>query len=433
MNNFKYIIFSNIVAVLVNLFILVLITKNYETDILRYFFLAQSLFLIIYSVSFSNIYYSLFASFGSKEYRTIFTESFYGYFFSACFLFIILNLFLVFLNINIQFKLTIIIINLILLLEPLSFFYYHLYLKKLFKIIFFIKVSSLMLGLGIKTFLILNNYNIYFIAFAFVIEQIFFVFLIFIIFKNLKYEIFIQIKEIKFNFIKFIKKNYQYPVIGLSVFLILRVDIFFIDYFLDQEFVTIYSIVNRPIIIGFGFMILINQYFLSKMNLINLKLKKFYNMYYQRLLCINFFIYLFAYIFVYLFSDFYFQLFGSDYKNYKYLMLYLCVMSFFASIVNVWFNHMIIQKKLLIVLYFHLISICIYIILNYYFILLWGIDGVVLSMIFSLIISLIIVNLLNLTEVYLIINSLSFKNLMSNAKIIINETLIKKNPDKKDT
>jgi O-antigen/teichoic acid export membrane protein len=433
MGNFKYIIFSNIISILVNLFILVLITKNYQLDVLRYFFLAQSLFLIIYSVSFSNIYYNLFTSFGRKEYKTIFTESFYGYLLTSIFLFIIINLFLIFFNINTQFKLIIIIINLNLLLEPLSLFYYHFYLKKLFKIIFFIKISSLTLGLGVKTFLIFNNYNIITLASAFVVEQFFFTLLILLFFKNSKYEIFTQTKKIKFNFIKFLKKNYQYPVIGLSVFLIFRVDIFFIDYFLDQEFVTIYSIISRPIIVGFGFMILINQYFLSKMNIINLKLKKFYIIYYQKLICINFFIYLFAFILVYLFSDFYFQLFVSYYKNYKYLMLYLCVMSFFASIVNVWFNHMIIQKKIFTVLYFHIISICLYVILNYYFILFWGLDGIVLSMIFSLIITFIIVNLFNPEEVYLITNSLSFKNLMSNAKIIINETLIKKKPEKNDT
>jgi O-antigen/teichoic acid export membrane protein len=433
MNSFKYIILSNIINVFANLLTLILISKTYSLNELRYLFLAQSLFLVIYSVSFSNIYYNLFTSYKTKKYKVIFTQSFYGYLFSSIFLFIFINLCLVFFNISIKFKLVIIIINFILLLEPLSFFYYHLYLKKLFRIIFYLKTSSLIMGLSIKLFLILHNFNIVIIAIAFIVEQIFFTILVILYFKNLNYKIFNHQYLKKFNFISFLKKNYQFPIIGLSVFLILRIDIFFIDYYLDHKFVTIYSIISRPIIIGFGFLVLINQYYFSKMNFINLRLKKFYNIYYQKLICINFFIYLTALILIFLFADFYLGLFGSYYKDYKYLMIYLCVMSFFASIVNVWFNHMVINKKILTVLYFHCISILIYVTLNYYFILFWGVDGVVISMIFSLFISIIIVNLNNPQEIYLITRSLSPINLISNAKIIINETLIKKKPEKKDT
>ena len=84
-------------------------------------------------------------------------------------------------------------------------------------------------------------------------------------------------------------------------------------------------------------------------------------------------------------------------------------------------------------MYFHIISILIYVTLNYYLILIWGVDGVVLSMIFSLFISLIIVNLKNPEEIYLITKSLFPINLISNAKIIINGIFTKKNPEKKDT
>ena len=433
MNSFKYIIISNIINVFANLLILILITKTYELNELRYLFLAQSLFLVIYSVSFSNIYYNLFTSFNNKKYKIIFTESFYGFLISSIFLFIFINLCLVFFDIPIKFKLIIIIINLILLLEPLSFFYYHLYLKKLFRIIFYLKTSSLIMGLSIKLFLILNNYNIIIVALAFVVEQILFTTLVILYFNNLDYKLFNNKYLVNFNFLNFLKKNYQFPIIGLSVFLILRIDIFFIDYYLDHKFVTIYSITSRPIIIGFGFLVLINQYYFSKMNLINLRLKKFYNIYYQRLICVNFFIYLVALILIFLFADFYLGLFGIYYKDYKYLMFYLCIMSFFASVVNIWFNHMVIKKKILTVLYFHIISILIYITLNYYLILIWGVNGVVISMIFSLFISIIIVNLKNPEEIYLIMKSLSPINLISNAKIIINGIFTKKNPEKKDT
>lgn len=432
MKSFKYIIFSNLINVFANLLTLILITRTYEINELRYFFLAQSLFLLIYSVSFSNIYYNLFTSFNNKKYKIIFTESFYGFFISSIFLFILINVFLVFFDIPTQFKLVIVIINLILVIEPLSLFYYHLYLKKLFRIIFYLKTSSLIMGLLIKLFLILNNYNILFVALAFVVEQIFFTTVVFLYFKSLNYKIFNNEYLLKFNFLNFLKKNYQFPIVGLSVFLILRIDIFFIDYYLDHKFVTVYSIISRPMIIGFGFLVLINQYYFSKLNLINLRLNKFYNIYYQRLICMNFFIYLVALILIFLFADFYLELFGTSYKEYKYLMIYLCIMTFFASIVNIWFNHMVTNKKILTVLYFHLISILIYMTLNYYFILFWGVDGVVLSMIFSLFISIFIVNLKNPKEIYLICKSLSPKNLTSNAKVIINEIFTKKNPEKKD-
>jgi hypothetical protein len=289
------------------------------------------------------------------------------------------------------------------------------------------------MGLSIKLFLILNNYNIIIVALAFVVEQILFTTLVILYFNNLNYKLFNNKHLVNFNFINFFKKNYQFPIIGLSVFLILRIDIFFIDYYLDEKFVAIYSIASRPIIIGFGFAVLINQYYFSKMNLINLRLKKFYNIYYQRLICVNFYIYLVALILILLFADFYLGLFGTYYKDYKYLMFYLCIMSFFASIVNIWFNHMVIKKKIFTVLYFHIISILIYVTLNYYLILIWRVDGVVISMIFSLFISIIIVNLKNPEEIYLIAKSLSPINLISNAKIITNGIFTKKNPEKKDT
>jgi hypothetical protein len=231
MNSFKYIIISNIINVFANLLILILITKTYELNELRYLFLAQSLFLVIYSVSFSNIYYNLFTSFNNKKYKIIFTESFYGFLISSIFLFIFVNLCLVFFDIPIKFKLIIIIINLILLLEPLSFFYYHLYLKKLFRIIFYFKTGSLIMGLSIKLFLILNNYNIIIVALAFVVEQILFTTLVILYFNNLDYKLFNNKYLVNFNFLNFFKKNYQFPIIGLSVFLILRIDIFFIDYY----------------------------------------------------------------------------------------------------------------------------------------------------------------------------------------------------------
>jgi len=291
----------------------------------------------------------------------------------------------------------------------------------------------LIIGLSIKLFLILNNYNIIIVALAFVVEQILFTSLVILYFNNLNYKLFNNNYLVNFNFLNFFRKNYQFPIIGLSVFLILRIDIFFIDYYLDQKFVAIYSIASRPIIIGFGFVVLINQYYFSKMNLINLRLKKFYNIYYQRLICVNFFIYLVALILILLFADFYLGLFGTYYKDYKYLMFYLCIMSFFASIVNIWFNHMVIKKKIFTVLYFHIISILIYLTLNYYLILIWRVDGVVISMIFSLFISIIIVNIKNLEEIYLITKSLSPTNLISNAKIITNGIFTKKNPEKKDT
>jgi O-antigen/teichoic acid export membrane protein len=289
------------------------------------------------------------------------------------------------------------------------------------------------MGFSIKLFLILNNYNITIVALAFVVEQILFTTLVILYYNNLNYKLFNNKYLVNFNFLNFLKKNYQFPIIGLSVFLILRIDIFFIDYYLDHKFVTIYSITSRPIIIGFGFVVLINQYYFSKMNLINLRLKKFYNIYYQRLICVNFFIYLVALNLIFLFADFYLGLFGIYYKDYKYLMFYLCIMSFFASVVNIWFNHMVIKKKILTVLYFHIISILIYVTLNYYLILIWGVDGVIISMIFSLFISIIIVNLKNPEEIYLIMKSLSPINLISNAKIIINGIFTKKNPEKKDT
>lgn len=428
LSKFGYFFFSNILTILCSFIVLKFLTNYYTPDLLKYLFLSQNIFLILYSISFSNIYYLIIKNYSYKIafYKKNFVKYFYLHLVSSIIIFFILVITLFFLNINSQFKLIIFIINIGLIIEPLTLFYYDLFLKKKFKFLFLAKLISVLIGTLLKLYLIINKFSLIYICISFILENIIYMIIINYIFNLYKNKVNFSFKHL--NYLKLLFKNKYMPVLGISALLTLRLDIFFVNFFLNEVSVSIYYIASRPVLVIYAVVLIISKFlypYYSKFYYIK---KNDHDNFYQLLISLIFLFYLFFFVIFYLFRDFFLILFGNDYLIGRNLIMYLLVLSFFCSIINEWFNRMILMKKIIKIIKFHILSVFISFILNYYFILFWGIEGVALSVMFAVVISFVLVNLDQPKEIILFFSFFSLKlNKMDMHAIKL--ILIKKKPE----
>jgi O-antigen/teichoic acid export membrane protein len=428
LSKFGYFFFSNILSILFSFIVLKFLTNYYTPDLLKYLFLSQNVFLILYSISFGNIYYLIIKKYSNKiaVYKKNFVEYFYLHLISSIIIFFILVITLFFLNIDSQFKLIIFIINIGLIIEPLTLFYYDLFLKKKFKFLFLAKLISALIGTLLKLYLIINKFSLIYISICFVLENIIYMIIICYIFNLYKKKFNFSFKPL--NYLKLLFKNKYMPALGISALLTLRLDIFFVNLFLNDLSVSIYYIASRPVLVIYAVVLIISKFlfpFYSKFYYLN---KNKHDRFYKLLIFSIFLVYIFCFVILYLFRDSFLILFGNDYLLGRNLIMYLLVLSFFCSIINEWFNRMILMKKIIKIIKFHILSVFISFTLNYYFILFWGIEGVALSVTFAVVISFVLVNLDQPKEIILFFSFFSLKlNKMDIDAIKL--ILIKKKPE----
>ncbi len=428
LSKFGYFFFSNILSILFSFIVLKFLTNYYAPDLLKYLFLSQNVFLILYSISFGNIYYLIIKKYSNKiaVYKKNFVEYFYLHLISSIIIFFILVITLFFLNIDSQFKLIIFIINIGLIIEPLTLFYYDLFLKKKFKFLFLAKLISVLIGTLLKLYLIINKFSLIYISICFVLENIIYMIIICYIYNLYKKKFNFSFKPL--NYLKLLFKNKYMPALGISALLTLRLDIFFVNLFLNDLSVSIYYIASRPVLVIYAVVLIISKFlypFYSKFHYLN---KNKHDKFYKLLIFSIFLVYLFCFVILYLFRDSFLILFGNDYLLGRNLIMYLLVLSFFCSIINEWFNRMILMKKIIKIIKFHILSVFISFTLNYYFIFFWGIEGVALSVTFAVVMSFIIVNLNQPKEIILFFSFFSLKlNKMDIDAIKV--ILIKKKPE----
>jgi O-antigen/teichoic acid export membrane protein len=426
---FPYFFFSNLLSFLFSFIVLIYLTNNYAPEDLKNLFLSQNIFLILYSISFSNVYYSIINNYSKKNfiYKKKFTEKFLLHLNFSFVLFLFLLFFLIFFNIDTQFKIILIIINFGLIIEPLTLFYYDLFLKAKVKILFFVKLISLLIGTALKVYLIKHQYSIMYIGLAYIIENLLYMLLIIFLFKFYNKKFFFYIKN--FNFLKQIYSNRLLPILGISVFITLRLDIIFVNIFLEAKHATIYSIVSRPVIFFYSLTIILSKFLYPIYNKLNYYSRSDYDNFYKFIILFNFFVYLFFLILTIFFRDNFLLLFGADYLLGRNLIVYLVIFSFFCSIINEWFSRMMLVGLVKKIILFHLISIFLSFTLNYYFILFWGLDGVALSVLFSVIIAFLLVNFYQPKEIFMFFSFVSF-SLNNKAKEAIKLIFTKKKPKK---
>ena len=174
--NFSYFFSSNVISYFFSFFIIVVFARTYSAELFGKFTIAQTIFFIVYSISFSNIHYYLNKSLSSnferrrREIGSCFLITFYA----SVFLYLSIALLLTFLNIDKDLKNLILILNLIILSEPFSIFYSEIFVRGQFNIIFKIKFLQNIIFFVIKLFLILNKYDYIYLAYAYFFENVFF-------------------------------------------------------------------------------------------------------------------------------------------------------------------------------------------------------------------------------------------------------------------
>ena len=426
---FPYFFFSNTLSFFFSFLVLIYLTNSYAPEELKNLFLSQNIFLILYSISFSNVYYSIINNYNKKSliYKKNFIENFFLHLNFSFVLFLFLIFFLIFFNLDIQFKIILIIINVSLIIEPLTLFYYDLFLKANLKLLFFLKLLSSLLGTLLKIYLIKNQYSIMYIGLAYIMENLLYMLSIIFFFNHYNKNFYFNIKD--FNFLKQIYKNRYLPLLGVSVFITLRLDIIFVNIFLEAKLVTIYSIVSRPVIFIYSLTIILSKFLYPIYNKLNYHSRVDYDNFYKFVILFNFYVYSFFLILTIYFRDNFLLLFGADYLLGRNLIVYLVILTFFCSIINEWFSRMMLVGFVKKIFVFHLISIFLSFTLNYYFILFWGLDGVAVSVLFSVIFAFILVNFYQPKEIFLFFSFVS-SSLNNSAKEAIKLIFTKKKPKK---
>ena len=139
--NFSYFFSSNVISYFFSFFIIVVFARTYSSELFGKFTIAQTIFFIIFSMSFSNIHYYLNKSLSlnfDKRRREI-GSCFLITFYASVILYVTLAIFLTFIEIDQDLKNLILILNLIIISEPFSIFYSELFVRGQFNIIFRIK------------------------------------------------------------------------------------------------------------------------------------------------------------------------------------------------------------------------------------------------------------------------------------------------------
>ncbi len=430
--NFSYFLSSNVISYFFSFFIIVIFARNYSSQAFGEFTIAQTVFFLIYSVSFSNIHYYLNKSLSLKfqNRRKDIASCFLITFYSSIALYLLIAFILTFLNIKQELKYLILILNLILLSEPFSIFYSELFVRGQFKLIFKIRFFQTAIFFFIKLYIIFNDYSYLFLALSYFLENLLFSIIIIYFFKENgnKFKNLIFSKK---HTILILKKIILFPLLAFVILVSMRIDVLMISNLLGSDEAGYYSSVSRIITIILLFGTHFFQFIYPNLNRIIPDTQKFNNIY-QNLVLISFSGGLFFYVMSIFFGEMYLSLFGTDFivalNSLKILSLNIGI----ALTINLWVHKQYVQSNYTEILVFQTLTIFLNITLNYYLISIFGINGASLATAGSAFISIMVVNLMNPKEIYLIFSSFSISKQKQLANAILKIIFVNKNPDKLD-
>lgn len=429
--NLSFFFSSNFLSQLSSFIVILLFARNYSSVEFGKFTIAQTIFFLLYSLSFSNIHYYLnkSLSLNFQNRRREIASCFLITFYSSIFLYILLAFFLNFLDLDKDLKYLILIINLILITEPFTIFYSEIFVRGQFKTIFKIKFYQNIIFFSLKYFVIVNKYNFIYIALCYLLEYIFFALIIIYYYKKNGN----QFSKLIFNFnnsLKLLKKIFLLPVLSLIFLISIRIDVLMIGKLIDVESSGFYSSASRLVIFVLLYSTLFLQFLypnISRMKNNSLK----FNEIYQDLITFALIAGISFFIFSYIFSEYYLNLFGSNFLVAKEALLILSFNLTFSLIYNIWVHKSLLHNNFSRILSFHLCVIILNIILNFYMIELYGIKGAAISTMVSGIISFFIININRPAEIIIILKSVSFIRFLTIIKkliLILNNILnLKKN------
>ena len=428
--NFSYFFSSNVISYFFSFFIIVIFARTYSAELFGKFTIAQTIFFIIFSISFSNIHYYLNKSLSlnfEKRRREI-GSCFLITFYASVFLYVTLALLLTFINIDQDLKNLILILNLIIISEPFSIFYSELFVRGQFNVIFRIKFYQNLIFLVIKLFIILNKFNYLFLALAYFLENVFFSLIVIYYFKKNGN----NFQNLIFSFEytkKIIKKIILFPLLAFAFLISMRVDVLMISNILGVEQAGYYSATSRIITIILLFGTHFFQFIYPNLNRISYNREKFTNIY-KNLIFLSILTGIITYLFTLIFGKFYLQLFGSEFLIVLNSLKILSINVAAALIINLWVHKQYVYSKYKQILFFQTSTIILNITLNYYLISFFGINGAALATSLAAILSFIIVNMTQPKEFFIIFSSFSLIKQRRIAREILKTILVNRNPEK---
>lgn len=428
--NFSYFFSSNILSYFFSFFFIIIFARNYSPQAFGQFTIAQTIFFLFYAVSFSNIHYYLNKILSTKfqDRRKDIGSCFVITFYSSVVLYIFLAFVLTFLNISQEFKNLILILNLILLTEPFSIFYSELFVRGQFKRIFKIKFIQTLLFFTLKVYLVLNQFNLIFIASIYAMENLFFSIVVIYYFKK-NGNNFSSLLFIKSHTLNILKKIILFPLMAFAIIVAMRLDILMISNIIGADASGIYSSASRLIIILLLFGTHFFQFIYPNLNRLMITKKGMINIF-QNLVLFSFYTGLICFILSLFFGKLYLGLFGIDYLVALNAFIILSLNIFPALLFNLWVHKQYVVSKYSNILFFQIGTILLNILFNYYFINLLGITGAALASLLAPLISFILINLTNTQELSLIKESFSINKHKLAANDVLKIIFVNRNPEK---
>ena len=428
--NFSYFFSSNIISYFFSFFFIIFFARNYSPLAFGEFTIAQTIFFLFYAISFSNIHYYLnkILSIKFQDRRKDIGSCFIITFYSSVFLYIVLAFVLTFININQNFKNLILILNLILLTEPFSIFYSELFVRGQFKRIFKIRFIQTLLFFSIKIYLVLNKFDLIFIAIAYAVENLFFSIVIIYYFKK-NGNNFTSLLFIKKHTIQILKKIVLFPLMAFAIIVAMRLDILMISKIIGADASGIYSSASRLVIIVLLFGTHFFQFIYPNLNRIMMTKKGMSNIY-QNLVLFSFYTGSLFFIFSLFFGKIYLNLFGDEFIAALNAFLILSLNVFPALLFNLWVHKQYVISKYSSILFFQIGTIFLNILFNFYFINLFGITGAALASLLAPLISFVLINITNNYEFLLIKESFSLRRHKQAANDVLKIIFVNKNPEK---
>ena len=428
--NFSYFFSSNVISYFFSFFFIILFARNYSPQAFGEFTIAQTIFFLFYAVSFSNIHYYLNKILSTKfqDRRKDIASCFIITFYSSVSLYVFLAFVLTFLNISQELKNLVLILNLILLTEPFSIFYSELFVRGQFKRIFKIRFIQTLLFFTLKIYLVLNQYNLIFIAITYVIENLFFSIIVIYYFKK-NGNNFSNLIFVKKHTLGILRKIFLFPLMAFAIIVAMRLDILMISKIIGADASGIYSSASRLVIIVLLFGTHFFQFIYPNLNRIIITRKGMNNIY-QNLVLFSFYTGLLFLILSLFFGELYLGLFGRDYLTALNSFLILSVNIFPALLFNLWVHKQYVLSKYSSILFFQLGTIILNILFNFYFINLFGITGAALASLLAPLISFILINITNNQEFLVIKDSFSANKHKQAANDVLKIIFVNKNPEK---
>ena len=428
--NFSYFFSSNIISYFFSFFFIIIFARNYSSVDFGKFTVAQTIFFLFYSISFSNIHYYLnkILSTRFQDRRKDIGSSFIITFYSSVALYIFLGFLLTLLNIDNDLRNLILVLNLILITEPFSIFYSEIFVRGQFNRIFKIRFFQTLIFFTIKIILVLKGYDLLFIASAYVLENLFFSIIIIYYFKK-NGNNFTNLIFNKKHTLNILKKIILFPLMAFAIIVAMRLDILMISNILGERESGIYSSASRLVIIILLFGTHFFQFIYPNLNRLMISSNGIKSIYHN-LVLFSFYTGILFLIFSVFFSKIYLNLFGIEYLKALDSFKILSLTIFPALLFNLWIHKQYILSNYSKILLFQIGTIVLNILLNYYFINIFGMKGAALASLIAPIISFLIINIVNHQEFVLIIESFSFKKQKIAASAILKIILVKKNPDK---